>query len=414
MNVNSMYQLVGAVQKNPQVVGEAVANGAGVAFEDMLQQASQKPAANQSKQPTANDKKPAETKDGKPDAVKGQTNQQEQPKAEKPAVVDQDAQEKQQVLAATLVTSQPVQVMQILTPEQQVEVLPTVPAANENLLAADGAAVNAGNAVQTALNLPQGEAQMQQTGTVMPMPEAQQQAEVLPQTNLAAPVQTAEQQPETLQNTAPQIDAQQAEQNMPKLITAEIADNQTANQQGQTEENGDEAAAMQTPVFGNGNAVPVKVAENVAEQTLEPTADDAAEQLAQKINQALIQGESKITLNLTPANLGSLTVEITRMGDGTLSVLLSAVTEKAAGLLDKHSGSLQSLLAGNMPGTVRVEVENRTPDANQQQLLNPDQQQDGQNRQESQQQRRQEDNQTDGQAQVDFMQQLRLGLIDLD
>ncbi len=413
MNVNSMYQLMGAVQKNPQVVGEAVANGAGVAFEDMLQQASQKPAASQNKQPAANDKKPAETKDGKADSAKGQTNQQEQTNAEKPVVAEQDAQEKQQVLAAALVTSQPVQVMQILTPEQQTEAVSTGLAVNENLpLAADNTTPGAGNAA-AALNLPQNEIQTTQTGPIVQTPTNQQQTEVLPQANLAAPTQTAEQPPEMLQNTAPQAEVQQAEQNMPKLTVAETKGNETANQQGQTEEGRDEAAAMQTPVFGSGNAVPVKVAENVAEQTLEPAADDAAEQLAQKINQALIQGESKITLNLNPANLGSLTVEIARMGDGTLTVLLSAVTEKAAGLLDKHSGSLQNLLAGNMPGTVRVEVENRTPDANQQQFLNPDQQQE-QGRQESRQQHRQEDSQTDGQTQVDFMQQLRLGLIDLD
>ena len=70
MNVNSMYQLLGAVQKNPKVVGEAVANGAGTGFEDMLQQAAgdKKPVDNSKPQNQTQDKptdsqKPAQTTD---------------------------------------------------------------------------------------------------------------------------------------------------------------------------------------------------------------------------------------------------------------------------------------------------------------------------------------------------------------
>ncbi|MCX4265806.1 MAG: hypothetical protein OSJ64_03175, partial [Firmicutes bacterium] len=93
----------------------------------------------------------------------------------------------------------------------------------------------------------------------------------------------------------------------------------------------------------------------------------------------------------------------TRLTDGTLSVILSVVTENAAGLLDKHSNSLQNLLAGNMQGQVRVEVENRLPEQNAQQFLNPDQQ-ERQGNQQNQEQHRQQNDENSATAQIDYKQ----------
>lgn len=406
MNVNSMYKLMGAVQKDPKLVGNAVANGAG--FENMLQQASQKPAESSKPQAPAKDKpadnqKPVANQKPEQTTENSQTAQNTQP--------EQGKQENQQALAASLVTSQPVPV--ILPVEEapnQVETAVANVALNVNAPVVNGAEQ------QAAVVMPQtpAEAQgqltaepvMQQVQTLVANSQAEPEAvaQTMPnmQNVVATPQETASQAGQTLQNV-PNAETQ------PQLQTPVVESN--TPQQNMAEEGGeDAAAAMQTPVFGNNEAVPVKVME--AEQPLNPQADDAAEQLAQKINQALNQGESRVTINLTPANLGSMTVEITRLNDGTLSVILSAVTEKAAGLLDKHSNSLQALLAGTQQGQVRVEVENRLPEQNDQQFLNPDQQE--RHEQQNQEQRRQQNEENSAVAQADFMQQLRLGLIDIE
>lgn len=163
-------------------------------------------------------------------------------------------------------------------------------------------------------------------------------------------------------------------------------------------------------IFGETRTVPFKVAElKQPEAAVQPEAANAPEQLAQHIQQALLNGESAVRVNLNPANLGSLTVEIARLSDGTLSIVLSAATEKAASLLEKHSGSLQNLLMNSNQGQVRVEVENRMSDQPTQQFLNPEgeREQQGQQRQEQ----RQKEQETPAE---DFMQQLRLGLISLE
>lgn len=408
MNVNSMYKLMGAVQKDPKLVGNAVANGAGTGFENMLQQASQKPAESSKPQAPAKDKpadnqKPVANQKPEQTTENGQTAQNTQP--------EQGKQENQQALAASLVTSQPVPV--ILPVEEapnQVETAVANVALNVNAPVVNGAEQQAAAVMPQTPAEAQGqltaEPVMQQVQTLVANSQAEPEAiaQTMPnmQNVVATPQETASQAGQTLQNV-PNAETQ------PQLQTP-VVESDTP-QQNMAEEGGeDAAAAMQTPVFGNNEAVPVKVME--AEQPLNPQADDAAEQLAQKINQALNQGESRVTINLTPANLGSMTVEITRLNDGTLSVILSAVTEKAAGLLDKHSNSLQALLAGTQQGQVRVEVENRLPEQNDQQFLNPDQQE--RHEQQNQEQRRQQNEENSAVAQADFMQQLRLGLIDIE
>ena len=61
---------------------------------------------------------------------------------------------------------------------------------------------------------------------------------------------------------------------------------------------------------------------------------------------------------------------------------------------------------------MRVEVENRTPEDAAQQFLNPDQEQ-GKEQQQQNERRQRPENDNPAAAQVDFMQQLRLGLVDL-
>ena len=73
---------------------------------------------------------------------------------------------------------------------------------------------------------------------------------------------------------------------------------------------------------------------------------------------------------------------------------------------------MQNLLQAGNQGQVRVEVENRTPEDAAQQVLNPDQEQ-GKEQQQQNERRQRPENDNPAAAQVDFMQQLRLGLVDL-
>ncbi len=252
---------------------------------------------------------------------------------------------------------------------------------------------------------------------------------VMPETNLlaqqaaAAPVVTAEAGQEQL------IDGPVAEEAVAlEVVSEQPVEAVTADAQSETEQQADVApekqqgaavrvddndqpvvedasVAAEAPVFERMETVPVKVAE--AAELVEPQADDAAQKLVQHIEQAMAQGESTVELSLTPASLGQLTIEITRSGDGNLSIVLTTVTEKAAQLIDRHAASLQNMLA-NSTQNVHVEVETRTHEPQAQQFLNPD----GQNNPHHQQQRQQkkDDDRNDG----DFLQQLRLGLVGLD
>lgn len=167
-----------------------------------------------------------------------------------------------------------------------------------------------------------------------------------------------------------------------------------------------EAWTGSRPVFRSNDAMPEKVGENY--ETLTPEAEDAPQKLAATLTQALERGQSRVEIQLNPANLGKLTVEITRNVDGALSVVLSTVNEKAAAILRQHSGSLQTAMMSSAQAPVTVEVQQPQQAEDPNQFLNPD----GHNDQNQQQQQKQE-RQHKG-ANEDFLQQLRLGLVGLN
>jgi len=164
---------------------------------------------------------------------------------------------------------------------------------------------------------------------------------------------------------------------------------------------------VEAPVFGELEATPVKVAD-APQKPVEIEAEDAPQQIMDRIEVPLQEGESRVVLSLTPENLGHVTVEITRTNDGSLNVVLSASTSKAAALLEQHSTGLQNLLAVKNDADVQIEV--RGGENAQQQFLDPN----GRNgQQQSQQQQQQHQPEKEHQVQ-DFMQQLRLGLVNID
>jgi flagellar hook-length control protein FliK len=151
----------------------------------------------------------------------------------------------------------------------------------------------------------------------------------------------------------------------------------------------------------------IKVAEAPAPESTEETAP-VEKQITDQLTQALEQGESKVEVQLTPASLGNVTVEVTQQKNGALSVVLTAENDHTRTLLQQHMGNLQELLGSQGQKEVQVEV-SRQQESQQQNNAAYDGRNGGQNGQ--QQEQRQQNHQQQDQ---NFLQQLRLGLIPLD
>ena len=160
------------------------------------------------------------------------------------------------------------------------------------------------------------------------------------------------------------------------------------------------------PLFHDVKAAPVKVGEVYDAPETEKA--DVVRQVDAGVVQALEKGESMVRIQLSPENLGSVTVEITRSAEGVIRVALSAHAGETRNLLERHAGELQGLLSSRTQQSVEVSVQ-RQQESQQNQNHNYDGHnghgQDG----EQQHQRRQKQD-----GSVDFIQQLRLGLIPAD
>ncbi|MBQ9413376.1 MAG: flagellar hook-length control protein FliK [Oscillospiraceae bacterium] len=237
-----------------------------------------------------------------------------------------------------------------------------------------------------------GQAQILETFAVQVTEEAAGQTE-----------QVIELAPETLETAAV------AEEAAPELVTVQHTQAaQTAEATVQTREEETvqaENVVRETPVFGEVEAAPVKVSDPVAEP-LPLEADDADRQLAARIELLPTDenGNSQVELTLEPASLGRITVNITHGADGTMHIQLAATTERAQSLLTHHSQGLQHLLTSQSRPSVEIDVRRSQEAA---QYLNPN----AGNQQ--QQQQRQRQSGQEGHAES-FVQQLRLGLVDLD
>ena len=169
----------------------------------------------------------------------------------------------------------------------------------------------------------------------------------------------------------------------------------------------------QTPVFGYMDAAPVKVA-SARETPIPLETEEGVEQLGMRLERLLIdpEGANHVEFTLIPASLGKVSVHITQGIDGSLHIQLSATTTKAAEILQKNSDGLQKLLGADTRPNVKIEV--RTSDEGQAlYYLNPDANQDQQNQRQNQNQRNQNRRRNQNHA-IDFVQQLRLGLVGLE
>ena len=164
----------------------------------------------------------------------------------------------------------------------------------------------------------------------------------------------------------------------------------------------EQADGAERSVFGNVETAPVKVSEIAKPQAADQPKSVGA-QVEEPVTKAIQQGETRVELQLEPAHLGKVTVELTQREDGTIHVALYAENGQTRGLLEKDMSGLQQLLNRNAQQEVQVEVPRHQEN---QQDLRDGHQQENQHRQQ-QQQRRHDSGE-------DFLSRLRLGLIPME
>lgn len=164
----------------------------------------------------------------------------------------------------------------------------------------------------------------------------------------------------------------------------------------------DSTGGWHTPVFEQTEQMPVKVGESVTVDTTTPAAQ-LEQELGKVLDRGLKDGEQHLTIQLSPANLGTVTAEFVRSPEGALHVVLRAENPQAAKLLGDHAGALGLLLQDGTRGEVRVEVPQ--PQQDQQLWQQPDQ---GSGHQQQQQQQ----HRAPRQETESFLHQLRLGLVE--
>ena len=237
--------------------------------------------------------------------------------------------------------------------------------------------------------LVQGENQPSQTMQNSVEQPGAEAAEAQPQ--LEKPVEAAEQASDA------QIDS--GERTVETKSADRPAESGDKNEDGQNEI---PVTGEEVRVFEHVEAAPIKVSETAETAQTE----DVKNQVLEKVTQAISNGETKVELQLNPEHLGKVTIEITQKQDGTLHIAVHAENNQTRGLLERDAAGLQSLLGRNAQQEVHVEVyqpqENERGDFY-----------DGHQQQQQQQQEQKEQQRRRGEP-VDFLNQLRLGLVAQD
>lgn len=324
----------------------------------------------------------------------GQTTQDKEPVQEKP--VQEEGGEKQEVqaeipAAALLLQWQPQVQLQEEPVAQELQVQPVLTAEAQPVQAQTQVPVQEG-AAETVL-------------TQAPVQTQTAQAPVQGETPVQAPVQEEVQAVRTAQPQE-QPQTQTGEGEARGAQTTNVVREKPQTQQVTVEDSSApaEQAIPAQVVLRETGEMPVKVADTPA---LDTTAEDFDLQLKQVVQRAEDAGVQRVEIQLTPANLGRVAVEMTRTGDGALQVVLHVETEQARSLLTEHAKSLGLMLQGSNPGEVRVEV--TRPQQGEQPWQQPDQ--SGGQRQDGQgQEGRQQNSRQQRQSAEDFLHQLRIGL----
>lgn len=280
------------------------------------------------------------------------------------------------------------------------------PAAEEAAIPAPVEALPQETVEETAMNL---DGQMPtldtsvETTVEMETPTGEEQGDF--RQAMQEPAETAEVQSQSTEQTVQQPEAADPEQSAerPESQDGEVRAETAETSRKDGEELQGEAAEPEQSVFRETQSTPVKVGERY--ETVDTQKPDMEAKLADTIRQAAQTGTERVEIRLTPANLGAVTIEMTKDASGALQVVLHASNSRAAGLLSAHLDGLHTALQSYGPEPVHVEVQ-RNQDSQQQHFQHADPDGRG-NQQHQQQERRQE--QTGGED-FDFLQKLRLGL----
>ena len=239
--------------------------------------------------------------------------------------------------------------------------------------------------------------EVQESGAAMELVPLQ--TEQAPQQSMAPVLET--------ETEAPQLQAVETPQTAPQTETGKADSGESRGSELPMEELHAESRTEQAdvepqPVFRDIKAVPVKVGEVYQ---AEPTVENGVElkDLGDTLTQAIDRGENRLELQLQPAELGRIRVEMRWSDEGALHVILHAESTRTQSLLEKDMASLQTLLGRETQQEVKVELP-RQQEAPRQSF--DDGRQNG-----GQQHHQQEQRQSGHRSGQDFLHQLRLGLI---
>ena len=276
--------------------------------------------------------------------------------AETGPTVDPDGLEQQMLLAAMALAQNPIVILQDVQPEVQ-----------ENGAVAELVSIQTEQVPQQSM-----------------APVLETETEAAPQLQV---VETAQ--------TAPQTEAGKAD-------SGESRGSELPMEELHAESRTEQADVEPQPVFRDIKAVPVKVGEVYQ---AEPTVENGVElkDLGDTLTQAIDRGENRLELQLQPAELGRIRVEMRWSDEGALHVILHAESTRTQNLLEKDMASLQTLLGRETQQEVKVELP-REQEAPRQSF--DDGRQNG-----GQQHHQQEQRQSSRHSGQDFLHQLRLGLI---
>ena len=239
--------------------------------------------------------------------------------------------------------------------------------------------------------------EVQESGAAMELVPLQ--TEQAPQQSMAPVLETEPEAPQLQTVETPQ-DAPQTETG--KADSGESRGSELPMEELHAESRTEQADVEPQPVFRDIKAVPVKVGEVYQ---AEPTVENGVElkDLGDTLTQAIDRGENRLELQLQPAELGRIRVEMRWSDEGALHVILHAESTRTQSLLEKDMASLQTLLGRETQQEVKVELP-RQQEAPRQSF--DDGRQNG-----GQQHHQQEQRQSSRHSGQDFLHQLRLGLI---
>lgn len=372
MNIDLLFPTLTGDLTQMAKTNPADSSADGQEFEDMLVQQSKAQQENSRPQKKTEDKKAPE-------------------KPEQKSTQEDEAAEKGGELAAALVTSQPVVPIAAFQ-EAQVTV------------AEDGTVI-----LEPANMEGIGQEQAAETvGTVEVQPEIAPQQEQAAEGQLQQAAETVQEAPKQEQ---PKAEVQNVQEDMGVQDTDKPEITVQKAQQGgrpQDEEMEENVEQQSQPVFRDVKAAPVKVGD--VQRPVDLEEPQTPQQIAQNVLSALEQGQDVVRIQLNPASLGSVTIELSRDAAGQLTIVMNPETVRAANILTEHSSSLMATLANNGEFTVMIAVTMPEDPENAGMMMNPDGHNNQNPEDEDDEKKKKRQPRTEGVNAADFLSQLRLGL----